>query len=40
MRPLLLIAIANLGVLALLVAGTLTRTWLGPVMPPWPPWPP
>ncbi|MEW9556180.1 MFS transporter [Nonomuraea sp. NPDC050783] len=32
MRPLLLITFANLAVLALLVAGTLTRTWLGPAM--------
>ncbi|MGN9845371.1 MFS transporter [Nonomuraea sp. H19] len=32
MRPLLLITFATLGVLALLVAGALTRTWLGPVM--------
>ncbi|GAA3227305.1 MFS transporter [Nonomuraea helvata] len=32
MRPLLLITFASLGVLALLVAGTLARTWLGPAM--------
>ncbi|QYC44035.1 Major Facilitator Superfamily protein [Nonomuraea coxensis DSM 45129] len=32
MRPLLLITFANLAVLALLVAGTLTRTWPGPAM--------
>ncbi|MBF8186114.1 MFS transporter [Nonomuraea sp. K274] len=32
MRPLLLITIANVGVLALLIAGTLAGTWLGPVM--------
>lgn len=32
MRPLLLITCAGLGVLALLVAGTLTQTWLGPAM--------
>jgi MFS family permease len=32
MRPLLLITVATLGVLALLVAGTFTRTWLGPPM--------
>ncbi|GAA1718697.1 MFS transporter [Nonomuraea bangladeshensis] len=32
MRPLLLITFANVVVLLLLVAGTLTRTWPGPVM--------
>lgn len=32
MRPLLVITVANLAVLALLVAGTFTRTWLGPAM--------
>ncbi|KAB8190847.1 MFS transporter [Nonomuraea phyllanthi] len=32
MRPLLLITLATMGVLVLLAAGTLTRTWLGPVM--------
>jgi MFS family permease len=32
MRPLLLITFTTLGALALLVAGTLTRTWLGPAM--------
>ncbi|WP_327590040.1 MFS transporter [Nonomuraea sp. NBC_00507] len=32
MRPLLLITFANVGVLALLAGGTLTRTWLGPAM--------
>ncbi|MFG1705199.1 MFS transporter [Nonomuraea sp. M3C6] len=32
MRPLLLLTLCTLGVLALLIAGTLTRTWLGPAM--------
>ncbi|WP_143043994.1 MFS transporter [Nonomuraea jiangxiensis] len=32
MRPLLLLTFATLGVLALLVAGTLTGSWLGPLM--------
>ncbi|MFC4123184.1 MFS transporter [Nonomuraea zeae] len=32
MRPLLLITFVNVGVLVLLAAGTIGRTWLGPVM--------